>query len=71
MSPVSEPLASYLFLAIAAIVAFVAAKVGVRIVTRMMKRLESQGKLSAELSDLGGCITSDAHLVGCSLLCPC
>ena len=56
MSTVSEPLASYLFLAIAAIVAFVAAKVSVRIVTRMMKRLESQGKLSAELSDLAGAL---------------
>lgn len=51
-----EPLASYLFLAIAAIVVFVVAKVGVRIVTRMMKRLESQRKLSAELSGLGGAV---------------
>lgn len=56
MSTLSGPLASYLFLAIAAIVAFVAAKVSVRIVTRMMKRLKSQGKLSAELSDLVGAL---------------
>jgi small-conductance mechanosensitive channel len=42
-----------MFLAIAAIVAFVAAKISVRIVTRMMKRLQSQGRLSVELSDLG------------------
>jgi small-conductance mechanosensitive channel len=56
MSTLSGPLASYLFVAIAAIVAFVAAKISVRMGTRMMNRLESQGKLSAELSDLGGAL---------------
>lgn len=44
---------SYLFLAIVVAVALVVAKVSARTVTRMMKRLESQGKLSAKLADLG------------------
>jgi small-conductance mechanosensitive channel len=45
-----------MFLAIAAIVSFLAAKISVRIVTRMMKGLESQGRLSAELSGLSSAL---------------
>ncbi len=54
MNFLSEPLQSYVLLAAAATVAFVLAKAGVRLIVRMMNKLESGGKLSPELVELGG-----------------
>jgi small-conductance mechanosensitive channel len=54
MNVLSGPLLSYVLLAIVTVVAFLLAKVGMRLVVRVMKKLESGGKLSPELVELGG-----------------
>lgn len=56
MSIVSESLQSYLLLAVAVVIAFVLAKLGVRLVIRGLKKLESRGTLSPSLVEFSGAI---------------
>ena len=56
MDNLSGPLVSYALLAIAVAIALVLAKVGVRLVVRLMKKLESEGRLSPGLAEFGGAL---------------
>jgi hypothetical protein len=66
----SATLVSYALLAISIALVFVLAKVGVRIVGRLIKKLESGGRLSSELAEFGGALLRGGHLVRRGFLHP-